>query len=675
MSESFSFRLSQSFIDSYKTVEPDWGWKDNAGNSIGELTFVRTYSRLKKDGSKERWWEVCERVINGMYSLQKDHCRTNRLEWNGHKAQASAQEAYERMFAFKWTPPGRGLAQMGTPLVMEHRNAASLLNCAFVSTGDMERQDPGYPFAWTTEALMLGIGVGFDTLGAGKFDVLDPADSDTDDNERWLIPDTREGWAQSVGKLVNSYLRPGKPTVAFDYSEIRPYGSEIMTFGGTASGPGPLRKGHEQIRGVLEENKGQTLSAKTIVDIENIIGTFVVAGNTRRSAELALGLPDDAGFTDLKNSEVYPDRCQQGDGWAFMSNNSISARVGMDYTPFVKNTATNGEPGYVWLDTARNYGRLIDGPDYKDSRVKGFNPCVEQPLESFEMCCLVEVHLNRAESLEDFVRTLKFAYLYGKTVTLLTSPWEKTNAVMLRNRRIGLSTTGVAGFVETHTLSAYREWADKGYRRICELDTEYSEWLGIRESIRKTTLKPSGSVSLLSGATPGVHWAPGGQFFLRAIRFGDFDKTWTLLQEAGYKVETDVYSANTKVVFFPLKSEAGRAEKDVSIYEKIHLAAEAQKYWSDNGVSVTVSFDAKHEAEDVGKVLKMYEGQLKAVSFLPMGNAVYAQQPYQQLSLEEYEREAKGLLRIDINSLYNEGSDAESESYCTTDVCEIPKAS
>lgn len=109
MTDMFSFKLSKSFVEEYKDREPDWGWKDAAGNSIGELTFVRTYSRIKKDGTKEKWWETCERVINGMYSLQKDHCISNRLEWNGHKAQASAQEAYDRLFTLKWTPPGRGL--------------------------------------------------------------------------------------------------------------------------------------------------------------------------------------------------------------------------------------------------------------------------------------------------------------------------------------------------------------------------------------------------------------------------------------------------------------------------------------------------------------------------------------------------------------------------------------
>ena len=659
----FSFKLSQNFVDKYRDIEPDWGWRDKAGNSIGELTFVRTYSRVKPNGAKERWYEVCERVINGMYSIQKDYCLANRLEWNGHKAQASAQEAFDRMFKFKWTPPGRGLAQMGTPLVMEHKNAASLLNCANVSTGDMERHDPGYVFAWTTEALMLGIGVGFDTLGAGKFDVHEP----TYDLDVYEIPDTREGWAISIGKLVNSYLKPDKPRQEFDYSLIRPYGEPIKTFGGTASGPEPLQDGHEKIRKVLDANVGKPLTSKTIVDIQNIIGTFVVAGNARRSAELALGLPDDDDFINLKNREVFPDR-----PWAFMSNNSISAEVGMDYSPFVKNTAANGEPGYIWLENARNYGRFIDGPDYKDSRVTGFNPCSEQPLESFEMCCLVEAHLNRAESLEDFKETLKFAYLYGKTVTLLTSPWPKTNAVMLRNRRIGLSTTGVAGFVDAHSLQEYREWADAGYKKVCDLDVKYSEWLGIRESNRKTTIKPSGSVSLLSGATPGVHWAPGGEYFLRAIRFGENDKIWKMLQDCGYTVEDDVYSPNTKVVYFPLKSDTRRSERDVSIFEKANLAIEAQRWWSDNGVSVTVSFDEKLEPEHIPTILIMAEGQMKAVSFLPIGNEVYLQQPYTNLTEEEYDKKSSGLVRLYLDDLYHDGQDAVGEVYCTTDACELP---
>lgn len=660
----FSFTLSDSFLEEYKNREPAWGFTDAGGNSVGELTFIRTYSRVKDDGTKEQWWETCERVINGMYSIQKDYCLDYRLEWNGHKAQASAQEAFDLMFNLKWTPPGRGIAQMGTPLVMEQRNSASLLNCAFVSTGDMERTDPGYPFAWTTEALMLGIGVGFDTEGAGKFMVNNPV------GDRWTyeIPDTREGWAESIRLLVNSYLKPEQTPIDFDYSNIRPYGSPIKTFGGTASGPEPLKLGHQQVRQVLSENAGTEITSKTITDIQNIIGTFVVAGNSRRSAQLALGSADDDSFVNLKNHEIYPDR-----PWAYMSNNSVAVEVGDDYSHLVENTTINGEPGYIWLDTTRNYGRLIDPPDYKDVRVKGYNPCAEQPLESYEMCCLVTIHLNNIESEAEFHRAIKYAYLYGKTVTLMTTPWPKTNAVMLRNRRIGLSSTGVAGFVDNHSLATYRTWADNGYKYVDALDESYSEWLGIRTSIRKTTEKPEGTTSLLSGATPGVHWLPAGEYFIRAILFGDTDPIVAEAQAAGYTVEDSVYSANTKVIYFPIHAPVGRAEGEVSIFEKINLAAEAQKYWSDNGVSATISFDAKREAEQVGTVLSMYEGQLKAISFLPMGNEVYAQQPYTKISKEEYESYVGKLGKIDLTSLYKNGVDAEIEKFCTTDVCELPQ--
>lgn len=118
---SLSFRLADEFVSTYKEKQVPWGYKDAAGNSVGEVTFLRTYSRLKEDGTKETWVDVCERVINGMYSLQKDHCKSNRLPWNDSRAQASAKEAFDRLFHLKWTPPGRGLWVMGTPLVNEQK--------------------------------------------------------------------------------------------------------------------------------------------------------------------------------------------------------------------------------------------------------------------------------------------------------------------------------------------------------------------------------------------------------------------------------------------------------------------------------------------------------------------------------------------------------------------------
>jgi ribonucleoside-triphosphate reductase (thioredoxin) len=673
MSDTFSFRLLEDFVAKYKDTPPPFGFSDAGSNSLGEVTFIRTYSRMKEDGTKERWYEVCKRVIEGMYSVQKNHAKENRLPWNDNKAQKSAQEAFQRMFELKWTPPGRGLWAFGTPMTMDKRNSASLQNCAMVSTRDIDRNDPGALFSWVMDALMLGIGVGFDTLGQEKEMVIyDP----TEPPSIYEIPDTREGWVESVRLLINSYLRPNQPIQQFTYDLIRPLGAPIKGFGGVASGPEPLIDLHNRITKVVGSRAGDKFDSRAIVDIVNLIGTCVVSGNVRRSATLALGNPEDKDFSNLKNAEVFPERNSydpKNPGWAWMSNNSIAAEVGTNYEDYVDLIADNGEPGFIWLDVARNYGRLADAPDGKDYRVMGFNPCAEQPLESYELCTLVEVHLNRHDDREDFLRTLKFAYLYGKTVTLMPTHWQTTNGIMQRNRRIGTSLTGIASFADTKGMPALRDWMDSGYNKIRGYDKKYSEWLCVRESIRVTTVKPSGSVSLLSGATPGVHWGPGGAFYLRAIRFGNTDPMLHLFKAAGYKVEADLVSANTSVVYFPVASGHLRSEKDVSLFEKIGLAATAQKYWSDNGVSVTLSFDKETEKKHIAPALHLYEGELKAVSFLPMGNQTFPQQPYSNITREEYNSYVGKIGKIDWSAIYDgvENLEAQGEVYCSTDACEI----
>jgi ribonucleoside-triphosphate reductase (thioredoxin) len=668
----FSFRLSDDFVQGYRGKKAPFGYTDSAGNSVGEITFLRTYSRKKEDGTKETWADVCERVINGMYSIQKDHCKGQRLPWNDSKAQASAKEAFDRLFNLKWTPPGRGLWVMGTPLVNVEKNSAALQNCAFVSTAEMTKQNPAKPFAFLMEASMLGVGVGFDDKGADKdFFIYEPTGEET-----YVVPDTREGWVESLSLIVNAYLRPDQKTPVFDYSQVRPAGTPIKTFGGTAAGHEPLERLHNYIHKLFKGRKGEKLSRVDIADIGNLIGVCVVSGNVRRSAELLIGRLDDDEFLNLKNAERFPERNSYdpaAPGWGWMSNNSIETTVGQNLDKIVEGIARNGEPGVVWMDVSRKYGRLADPVNNKDWRIAGYNPCAEQSLESYECCTLVETYLGRHDSLEDYKRTLKFAYLYAKTVTLLPTHWEETNAIMQRNRRIGTSMSGVANFADNVGLPVLREWMDEGYKTVKSYDNTYSEWLGIRESIKMTTVKPSGTVSILAGESPGVHWTPGGKHFLRAIRFSNEDPMLPLFRMANYRIEPASESPDsTSVVFFPIESNAVRSEKSVSIFEKTAIAATAQRYWSDNSVSVTVSFDSEKEAEHVGTVLHMYDGQLKTVSFLPMGNFTYPQMPYTQITKEEYEESKMSLFPIDFTGVYaGMASDAIGDAYCTTDACEV----
>ena len=669
---ALSFRLTEDFLSGYREKKVPWGYQDAAGNSVGEITFLRTYSRLKDDGTKETWTDVCERVINGMYSLQKDHAKMNRLPWSDAKAASSAKEAFERLWNLKWTPPGRGLWVMGTPLVNEQRNSAALQNCAFVSTTSMTKLDPAKPFAFLMEASMLGVGVGFDDKGADKeFTIYEPLEGET-----YVIPDTREGWVESTASLINAYLKPDTKRPIFDYKEIRPAGTPIKTFGGTAAGHEPLLKLHNHITKMFADQAGRKLTRVDIADLGNMIGVCVVSGNVRRSAELLMGRIDDQNFLNLKNPKVFPARNSydpKKPGWAWMSNNSVEVSVGDDLSAIVEGIALNGEPGVIWMDVTRKYGRLKDPLNNKDWRAMGYNPCAEQSLESFECCTLVETYLNRHENIEDFKRTLKFAYLYAKTVTLLPTHWEETNAIMQRNRRIGTSVSGVANFADNKGLPVLRKWLDEGYNVVKDYDRSYSEWLGIRESIKMTTVKPSGTVSILAGESPGVHWSVGGKHFLRAIRFANSDPMLPLFKMAMYRVEpASEDPTGTSVVFFPVKSDAVRSEKEVSIYEKIDLAATAQYEWSDNSVSVTVSFDPKTEKNHVKHALHMYDGKLKTVSFLPSGNHTYAQMPYTQITEAEYEEARLTLFPIDFSGVYaGMAMDAVGEAYCVTDACEV----
>jgi ribonucleoside-triphosphate reductase len=416
----------------------------------------RTYARVvPTTGQYEEWWQTVERVVNGCYNMQRGWIEQHGLGWNARRAQRSAQEMYSRIFSMKFLPPGRGLWAMGSPITEEKRLYAALNNCAFVSTETMRADGASKPFAFLMDAAMLGVGVGFDTKGAGTVTVRGPAADKPAVPVR--IADSREGWVASVRMLLDAHFG-GQPDLDFDYSGIRPPGEPIKGFGGVSSGPDALIGLHERIRSVLVPLAGRELTVTAIVDIMNLIGQCVVSGNVRQTAEIAFGDPDCDEYVDLKNYAVNPHRAAFG--WT--SNNSVFARLGMDYGPVCERVAANGEPGFAWLDNMRAYGRMGGVADHRDARASGGNPCLEQTLESYEMCCLVESFPANHDSLDDFKRTLKFAFLYAKTVTLGQTHWPEVNRVTLRNRRIGCSMSGIAQFIAKHGIEELRVWCDEG---------------------------------------------------------------------------------------------------------------------------------------------------------------------------------------------------------------------
>lgn len=595
-------------------------------------------------------------------------------------------------------------------------------NCGFVSTEKMGEsiEETVLPFTFLMDMSMLGVGIGFDTKGSlNNLRVLGYDQSA--EPEVYVVEDTREGWVGLIGKVIENGFYGG-PRVIADVSKVRGPGLPIRGFGGVSSGPEPLlmcAKGISDILDTRAKSESNVIVSTDIVDIQNIIGKCVVAGNVRRTAEIAFAEIDDEPYRNMKNwsshpietGNVAPDELKEISpedyelynanmwdtrngiasgivekyreypwsykfgGWRWTSNNSVFARVGMNYKPFESSIRESGEPGFAWLDLMQRFGRMKDPENNKDHRVKGGNPCLEQSLESYELCCLVENFPSHHEDYWDFQRSLKFSYLYAKAVTLFGTHCDRTNSVIIRNRRIGCSMSGIVDaivkFGRTHFM---QEFCDKGYSYIDYVDRKYSEWLGIPCSIKKSSVKPSGSVSLVAGVFgPGIHYAKMKSGY-RLIRVAKDSPLVEVLKAANYRVEplgTD--PLYTVVVYFPMLAPEGMlSEEDATIWEKFKMAADLQYWWADNQVSCTVEFtEDEGKRGEIARCLEAFDGQLKGISLLPKSEGLYAQMPYTSAPREEIEEYIKTLLPLDWRSLTNEGENAAANKYCDGDSCTL----
>lgn len=664
------FTLDETFLDKFAGKQPKWG-------PVGYVTYKRTYARALNPDSvpvriyelglrhglkkTEEFWLTIARVVEGVFQIIQRHCAQLRLPWDAKRAQKSAQEMYRLIWEFKFSPPGRGLWMMGTDYVLKAGGAA-LNNCAFVSTSQID-VDFSAPFVFLMDMSMLGVGVGGDARGAGKIKLVQPEI----DPIPHVIADSREGWVAAEKRVLDAFVGKDTLPAKWDASLVREKGTVIKGFGGTASGPEPLIELLNMTTALLTKRVGKKIRSTDIVDIFNMIGRCVVAGNVRRSAEIMFGDPFDDDFLELKDPSKNL-AALQSHRWA--SNNSIFAEVGQDYAKAAELTWKNGEPGYMWLENARAFSRMGDEPDWADAGAEGGNPCLEQTLESFELCCLVETYPGFHKTYEEYERTLKFAYLYAKAVTLVPTHDPRTNAVLLRNRRIGTSQSGIVQSMNRHGRRKHFEWSDQGYDYLDDLDKEYSRWLCVPRSVKKTSVKPSGTVSLLCGATPGIHY-PEAEYYFRVIRFDQASPIVKTLRAAGYTcVDIDPKKEpNTTAIYFPVKEQFfERAVTDVSMWEQLELAAQMQSYWADNQVSVTIKFDKEREGPHIKHALELYETRLKGVSFLPHENHGYEHAPYQPIDKETYERESAKLMPYDLNEADNEIID----KFCDGDKCVIP---
>lgn len=619
--------LSNAFINSYKGKTPPWGF-----NGLGYIVYRRTYSRLKDDGSREEWFETVARCVNGAQEIGAQYTREE------------AERLYDHVFNLRCNFAGRMLWQLGTPTVKRF-GGNSLLNCWFVSMNEPKA------FLFLFENLMLGGGVGYSVrredvheLPRVKADVtvMHKATKDAD----YIVPDSREGWVKLLSHVVDAFYVTGR---SFTYSTIlvRSAGEKINGFGGTASGPTILIEGIEKIAKLFQSREDKKLRSIDVLDICNIIGSIVVAGNVRRSAEIALGDPDDYLYIRAKNWSLG-----NVPNWRGMSNNTIYADTFDHISPEIWNNgyevdpktgAAKGEPyGFFNLPLSQRYGRLKDGP-MKDSKLYptdrdncvGVNPCAEITLSSSECCNLSELYLCNVRTKDELIDCAKLLYKTQKAISALPFLHKETEEIVHRNMRLGLGVTGICQALDKV------DWLDQCYVELRRFDKEWSKHRGWPESIKLTTVKPSGTLSLLAGATPGVHPAYS-PFYIRRVRMSSDDGLVKVCREAGYPIEyqkrfdgTDDHG--TVVVEFPCQTPAGAMlAKDMGVIQQLEMVKRLQTVWADNAVSVTAYYESPELDVIKGWMKENYGEGVKSVSFLLRDAHGFLQAPYEAIDEPRY---------------------------------------
>jgi ribonucleoside-triphosphate reductase len=641
--------ISDQFSQTYANKQPNWGF-----NGLGYIVYKRTYARLKDDGKTEEWHETIQRCINGAQKLGAGYTKEE------------AEKLFDLIFNLKCNFAGRMLWQLGTPTV-DRFGANSLLNCWFTTMNHPKS------FKFLFENLMLGGGVGFSvrredvhelprvrkSVKIYHDEIAGKATKDAD----FIVPDSREGWIELLGKVLDSYFYTGK---SFSYSTVlvRGAGELIRGFGGSASGPSILIDGITKICNVFKTREGKKLRSIDVLDINNIIGSIVVAGNVRRSAEIAIGDPDDFLFLRAKRWDLggIPN-------YRAMSNNTIYCDD-YDHTSEAlwEGYNGNGEPyGLFNLPLSEKYGRLSDGlmkksdlyPENRDN-VVGTNPCGEISLGNFECCNLSELYLNNIETKEE---ALECAILLNKTQKAICAmPFihDETNEIVHKNMRIGLGVTGVCQSMDK--LS----WLDFIYKGLRKFDKKNSKERGWSPSIKLTTVKPSGTLSILAGSTPGVHPA-FSSFFIRRIRMAVNDSLVETCRDLGYHTEfaknfDGTENHDTVVIEFPCKFENALLAKDTTAVKQLELVKELQTNWSDNAVSCTVYYK-KEELSEIKEWLKSnYKDNVKSVSFLLHSDHGFVQAPYEEIDQEHYDRivkRVKPIVTIQTSNEMIEGIECE----------------
>ena len=609
---------------------------------LSDLTTYMKYAKFRPElNRRETWKELVDR--NKEMHLKKFPNLKNEIE-----------EAYKFVYDKKVLPSMRSMQFAGKPVDI---NNARIFNCSYLPIDDIAS------FSEIMFLLLSGCGVGY-SVQKHHIEKL-PVVRKPLKSKRYLVGDSIEGWADAVKVLVKSYLRGGALPL-FDFRDIRPKGAQLITVGGKAPGPEPLKLALVHVQAILDRKKdGEQLTSLECHDIICHLADAVLSGGIRRAALIALFNLDDEEMLTCKFGSWWEDNPQRGraNNTAVLIKSKIEKDVFLNLWKKIE-LSNSGEPGFI----------------FSNDKDAGTNPCAEINLKPNQFCNLCEVNASTIESQEDLNARVKAASFIGTLQASYTDfhylrdVWKKTTE---KEALLGIGMTGIAsGAVLNFSLKEAAKIATEENSRLAEV-------LGINKAARVTCVKPSGTTSLVLGTSSGIH-AWHDDFYLRRIRIGKNEALYTHLSiHHPELLEDDFFKPNIQAIVTipqcaPENAIIRPKETAIELLERIK---KFNKEWIKPGhrkgsnmhnVSATVNIK-QDEWSTVGDWLWDNKEYFTALSFLPEDLGTYTQAPFETITEEQFNERVKHLHALDLSKVveFSDETNLQDQAACAGGACEV----
>jgi len=611
---------------------------------LSDITVYMKYAKYLPNEKRRETWE--ELVTRNKEMHQKKY----------PKIKDEIEEVYKMVYNKKILPSMRSLQFGGKPIEISPNR---IYNCAYLPIDHVDA------FSETMFLLLGGTGVGFSVQKHHVDALPEIRKPNPKRSRRYLIGDSIEGWADAIKVLVESYFGVKSSTPIFDYSDIRQKGALLVTSGGKAPGPQPLKDCIHNIKKVLDaKTDGDKLSPIEVHDMVCYIADAVLAGGIRRAALISLFSADDDEMISCKSGswwELNPQRGRANNS-AVLLRHKVTKEFFLDLWKRIELSGA-GEPG-IYFSNDKDWGT---------------NPCCEIGLRPYQFCNLCEVNASDIESQEDFEKRVKGAAFIGTLQAgytdfhYLRDVWKRTTQ---KDALIGVGMTGIgSGVVLGYDMKSAAKAVKEENERVANL-------IEINKAARTTTVKPSGTSSLVLGTSSGIH-AWHNDFYIRRIRVGKNEAIYTYLSiNHPELVEDEVFRPHdTAVISIPQKSPEGSILRYESPFELLDRVKRISKEWikfghrggqNTHNVSATVSLK-EEDWELAGNWMWDNREHYNGLSVLPYNGGTYQQAPFEDCDEEKYDSMMKSLSSVDLTKVIElqDNTDLSGEVACAGGACEI----